>query len=143
MKRTILAIAATALSLTACGANDPDAAETTATATATTTAPTSTEATSAPAPAAEPSGVTDEEVLEAITSEGDTSFQDELTKIGLTAGEQITITMWAESACSMAPAMGLSDAQVVEFLPSDVESNVSLTPDQAAAIWAAAKRHVC
>lgn len=92
-----------------------------------------------------PTGVTDEEVLE-VASDGlpeSASFQESLTAIGLTTGEQITITMWAESACGAAKEMGLSDDEVVALLPGDVASDVTLSPEQAAQVWAAAQQHVC
>ncbi|QDQ97947.1 hypothetical protein [Tomitella fengzijianii] len=81
---------------------------------------------------------------EAVESKAvDEGFSETLDRLGFTDGEQMTINMWAPSACQAADAMGVSDEQAAGYLVTDLDGQVSVTSEQAAEVWASAKRNVC
>jgi hypothetical protein len=72
------------------------------------------------------------------------AFDTDLTAAGIPENAHLTLESWAMSACQLLPKMGMSDKEVTANLPSDVAPNgVTLTPEQAAKVWASAKVNVC
>ncbi|OBF29659.1 hypothetical protein A5727_23570 [Mycobacterium sp. ACS4331] len=78
-----------------------------------------------------------------------TAFRADLTAAGIPEDGHATLELWARSVCTLraqAVANGATtnEADVVKKLPSDVaNTGLRLTPRQAAAAWAATKRHIC
>lgn len=72
------------------------------------------------------------------------SFEEDLTRAGIPESAHMTLEMWSKAVCKQAPQRGLTDEQVVAFLPGDVaHNNVMLTPEQAWVVWESAKRNIC
>jgi hypothetical protein len=72
------------------------------------------------------------------------AFDTDLTTAGIPEDAHLTLESWAMSACQLLPKMGMSDREVIANLPSDVAPNgVTVTPEQAAQVWASAKVNIC
>ena len=73
-----------------------------------------------------------------------TTFKEDLIAAGIPESAHMTLDLWSRAACKQAPQRGLSDEEVIAFLPGDVDNNgVILTPEQAAVVWKSAKRNIC
>lgn len=81
--------------------------------------------------------------LAAPANADDEAFNRDLTAAEIPANGHLTLQMWADAVCQMAARFNLSDAYVLRYLPGDVASHVTLTPQQAAIVWASAKRNIC
>jgi hypothetical protein len=72
------------------------------------------------------------------------AFDADLTVAGILQDAHLRLESWAMSACQLLPKVGMSDREVVANLPSDVAPNgVTVTPEQAAQVWASAKVNIC
>lgn len=70
-------------------------------------------------------------------------FRVDLSGTGIPPSAYPTLEMWANTACGLQPQLGLSDAEVVKRLPSDVDDKVMLSPQQAQMVWWSAKLNLC